>query len=687
MQQQKRQIGSVHSVFLQFGFGLPHDVPNTDQVVGSCPFCGAKDHFFVNKESKNSTWDCKKCGKAGGYKLFVEQIVKKCQAEFTETTASVLCQSRGIPFDIFKQVDAGYHRLTNQYIIPTIGSQGEILSVKVFNIAKNSFVAMAGQVLTMYLPKQSVSLLKARIVYICEGEWDTLALLHVLKALRVTDAYVIGVPGASIFKQDILPLLSGKDIILLYDNDEPGRNGSAKAEAALSISTVKSVTKIVWTNKYKNGFDIRDLYKMYPRQPKKILDEIFSMLAPVDNTGGVEVNTSQNYIKPIPCTEVYKTYRKWLYLPSTEILDVVFGTAISNKIPGDPLWMFIVSPPGGSKSVCLMPLSGSPLVESLSSLTPAALISGAPGFGDRDPSLIPRMRERIMVIKDYTAIMALPPLVRDEINGIFRDVFDGSCQRNTGSVVRSYRDVHFTIIAAVTPAIDPFCEQNASVGERFLRWRHILPSDPAGRIPYIKKALGNVSKEKWMGTELKEIAHQVIHANYGELPIISAAMENKVIDISQLVAIFRAAVNRNKYSKQIEHESFYELSTRIAKQMYKLLYGTTWFHGKKEVSDAEWNINIHTARSSITKRIYDAASIMYSLGRVTISDLSENLVLPLTTARDITEDLYTIGVVKKQKETDGNKIEWFLKDNIMSMIEKTGFCRKEIKYCENTKTH
>jgi hypothetical protein len=285
-----------------------------------------------------------------------------------------------------------------------------------------------------------------------------------------------------------------------------------------------------------------------------------------------------------------------------------------------------------------------------------------------------------MVIKDYTAIMVLPPLVRDEINGIFRDVFDGSCQRNTGCIVRSYKGIHFTIIAAVTPAIDPFCEQNTSVGERFLRWRHILPSDPVGRIPYIKKALGNVSKEKWMSAELQEVAQQVLHANYGEVPKISTELENKVIDISQLVALFRAAVNRNKYSKQIEHQSFYELSTRIAKQMYKLLYGVTLFHNKKEVTNDEWNINIHTARSSITKRIYDAISIIYSLERITVYTLSENLGLPMTTARDIMEDLLTIGVIKKQKEDGGNKLEYYLKDNISIMIDKTGFCKKEMQY-------
>ena len=102
----------------------------------------------------------------------------------------------------------GYHRLTNQYVIPSLGEKGEVLSCKVFNIQKNTFVAMAGQTLVMYLPKQSVSLLKARIVYICEGEWDTLALLHILKSLKVSDAYILGVPGSGVFKQDILPILS-----------------------------------------------------------------------------------------------------------------------------------------------------------------------------------------------------------------------------------------------------------------------------------------------------------------------------------------------------------------------------------------------------------------------------------------------------------------------------------------------
>ena len=669
--QNVQEIERIHPVFLQFGFREKSESGN--QSIGNCPICGNADHFFINRTSKNSTWDCKKCGRAGGYKLFVDTIIKESQKAFTEKTATVLCQSRGLSFATFKRAGIGVHLLSEQYVVPSFNEQKELISAKLFG--ESSYRVVAGQTLAMYTPSQDNTLHGSKIIYICEGEWDTLTMVEVLSALKIKDAYAIGVPGAgSIIKQDFLPALTDKEIVLLYDNDDAGRNGRDKSIKILTSTTAKLKT-IQWPDDTEDGFDIRDLYIYHDRRAKITFTNINELVVPVKIAGPDIVSKGE----APDCKKVYEVFRKWLHLPSTEILDVIFGTVLSAKLSGDPLWMFIVAPPGGTKTEPLLSLTG-PLIETVSTLTVAALISGARLQDGRDPSLIPKLNERLLVIKDFTSILGINPMERDEIFTILRDAYDGECKRILGNgVERSYKS-RFSILAAVTPIIESFTEDHAALGERFLRWRHELPKEMSKRIPYIKKALSNVTKEKQMRAELVEVAEKVLLANYDTIPEIPQAMSDKVISLSQITGLLRATIHRNKYSKEVEHNSFYELATRISKELYKLLYGVTMFRGKKVATDQEYSILVHVARSSITRRIYDTIQIIYENEKITVPELSEKICLPNVTCRTILENLFTIHTVKKEKEEGESVYYWSLTDDIKIQIEQSNFCRKNIKH-------
>jgi hypothetical protein len=670
--QNVQEIERVHPVFLQFGFREKSE--SGSQSIGNCPLCGTEGHFFINRKSKNSTWDCKKCLRSGGYKSFVDAIVKDSQKAFTQKTATVLCQSRGLLFETLKRVGVGFHALSGQYIVPSFNEQSVLVSCKVFG--EDSFRVVAGQTLSMYTPSQENSLTESKIVYLCEGEWDTLMMVEVITALKIKDSYALGVPGAGFtLKPDFLPALKNKSVILLYDNDAAGKSGRDKS-INLVISITPDIKIIDWPGDTEEGFDIRDLYIYHNKRAKITFSNINDLLTPAKiERQEVVVSTG----KPPDCKLIYEVFRKWLHLPSTEILDVIFGTALSAKLPGDPLWMFIVAPPGGTKTEPLLSLTG-PLIETVSTLTVAALISGSRMSDGRDPSLIPKLNNRLLVIKDFTSILGINPMERDEIFTILRDAYDGECRRILGNGVdRSYKS-RFSVLAASTPVIESFTEDHAGLGERFLRWRHELPKEMSKRIPYIKKALGNVTKEKLMRAELCEVAEKVLMADYGEVPEITQEISDKVISLSQITGLLRATIHRNKYSREVEHNSFYELATRISKELYKLLYGITMFRGKKIVTDQEYSVAVHVARSSVTRRIYDAVQIIYESGKVIVPELSEKICLPSVTCRTILENLFMIHVAKKEKEEGNNVYYWSLTDDIKIQIEQSNFCRKNIKH-------
>jgi hypothetical protein len=223
---------------------------------------------------------------------------------------------------------------------------------------------------------------------------------------------------------------------------------------------------------------------------------------------------------PIPVNEVYKVFKKWVHIgdnklhdqKGTDIYDVVFGTILANRISGSPVWMYIVAPPGGFKTEPLLACAGGKLIEMVESVTPPALISGMNVGGHEDPSLIGKINNKTLIIKDWTIILGLPDTERNEIMSILRGAFDGICGRNFGNGVRREIKSTFGILAAVTPVIEQFIEQTSAVGERFISWRNWLSEDINVRKSHIRRALENSMSENDMKVELNAIAKKVLIA-------------------------------------------------------------------------------------------------------------------------------------------------------------------------------
>jgi AAA+ superfamily predicted ATPase len=55
---------------------------------------------------------------------------------------------------------------------------------------------------------------------------------------------------------------------------------------------------------------------------------------------------------------------------------VVFGTIMAHRLDGDPVWLFLIGPPGDGKTEVVRSMSADEAIYTLSSLKPAALISG-----------------------------------------------------------------------------------------------------------------------------------------------------------------------------------------------------------------------------------------------------------------------------------------------------------------------
>jgi hypothetical protein len=655
------------TMFVQYGFR--DQGSSGDQIIGRCPFCGKDKHFFINVEHPNKVWDCKSCGRSGGYKGFLEQIIDFGQENFNGVVSKKLSDNRCISETTLRSLKVGYLPSTDLYIVPVFSSDGKnILNIKLYN--GTIFHNTAGCPSTMYgLWKIPNNIKDYDTVYVAEGEWDSMVLIECLEAVKDKKSIVVGVPGAGTFRPEVLPLLVGKEVFLCYDNDLAGVNANKKV-AKLVAGVASKTWFIKWPKGTPDKYDVRDVHKKEKKAAAtlKYLKSIFSIY---DTTQSPVTPVSDDFIKGdrVPIDEVYETFRKYLHLPSMEIIDVVYGTVLANRIPGDPVWLFLISPPGGTKSEVIMSCTNCPKIETLSSLTPHTLISGSSSSTMiADPSLIPQWDGKVVLIKDFTSILGLPSAECNEIFSILRDAYDGECSKPFGNGIKRNYKSKFGIIAAVTPIIEQVIEEHASLGERFLRWEHRIPRAMKSREVYIRKAMGNIGKEPEIRAELNSMGKKILMANYtDQWATVPVKYEEKIIQIAQWIAMLRGNVTRDKFRRDVLYRPFSELGTRLLKQLYKLAQGIATFKGMKEVDDSIIRILVHVANASIQSRYGDVLKAIYMQDHHGIFEITNDVHLPRPTTEIILENLMMLGALDKTREDD--KPFWMIKKDILEIIK------------------
>lgn len=627
-----------------------------EQIYGDCPFCFSESKFYFNKETK--AWDCKKCGRKGGFKTFLKEIAKHCKEYFKGKKAKELSKDRKIKIKTLKNHGIGYNPISGKYSIPVYDQSGEIIDIRLYDFEK--VISTKGAHIGIWGIHEE----QTEKVFLCEGEWDKMALS------RYTNHTIFAVPGAGVFKKGWEGYFENKDVILCYDNDDPGKKGSTKVYHRIQ-NTCRSVRTVHWKDKPK-GYDIRDLC-IESDKPIKELRKYISKKPLLKKENGSEFNPESLSGEIVDCKDVYDTYSKWLHLESTDTIDVLYGSIIANRIGGDPIWLFLVAPSGGTKSEFITSISDCPGTYSITTLTPHTLISGANFGGGGDPSLIPKLKNKVLAIKDFTTILNMNSNSREEIFGILRDAYDGKIEKNFGNgIIRRYKS-KFGIVAGVTPAIELYTSGQTALGERFLKWNIPFDDSFEGRYNILSKALSNTTKEEQMRKEIDEMAYKVLNHPYQDdnIPDVPDNIKGKVIGLSQYIGVIRGTVNRDKYTREVTHKPFQELGTRLAKQFLKLMLGIGLFRQKEIITNREYEIIKKVAISTIPSRL---ETIVYGIvsedicDTYTVEELQEISGLPRTTVKRMTENLVLLQVLEELKV--GRRLKSYkLKDEIVDIIE------------------
>lgn len=703
-------------LFSTHGVDLSSEVG--DQVVGYCPFSRKDNKFYINTE--NLLWDSKTAGLSGNVQQFLEYRAASYQEAMTPERWTSLASDRGLPVEALKSWPFGWTGAG--YSLPVTDATGTVVDIRIYSLADHIMKSTPGASVGL-LGSPSIQKQPHAPIYLCEGEWDAVAIDY-NRSLAGANGVVLAVPGAGTFKDAWVKWFVGRHVYTIFDADAAGQRGELKVLEQLR-STAQSIHFVHWPPDTPNGFDARDWVRagLAVKKPKaawKGLQALFRTTPkapdprsiPVNGThltgaagpeGGLtvkEVYTTAWENKTATLADVYRVFKKWLFLDSTDAIDIMLATYVSQSIDGEPIWMFLVGPPGSAKTETLNSLSLVPSVYMTSTLTPHSLISGASWKDGGDPSLIPRLDGQVMVIKDFTSILSLRDTEKDEIFGILRDAFDGKCGKEFGNgVVRKYES-RFTIMAAVTPSIYSLSSSHTALGERFLKFgvgdnlRHKHEDD------IIRRAISNIDRETTMRAEMADVVQAFLAgltAPSGpttaspsstatstptiSLPSMSEAMRTRVISLARFGARMRGSVTRDTYRNDIvTSRPSAEVGSRLGKQLAKLCQALATVHGTSSVDERDYRLVKKTVLDTIPQRTEDVLRAML-LGCaatpdhvLSMQDISTATRYPTATISRILQDLNVLDIANRTQVKKG-KFLWCVSPYISDLIVRAGLYR------------
>lgn len=361
---------------------------------------------------------------------------------------------------------------------------------------------------------------------------------------------------------------------------------------------------------------------------------------------------------------VVDAFRKWMYIPDPGALLTVLSVVVANKMPGDPVWLLIVGPPGCGKTEMLQPLSALPSMHPAATLTEASLLSGTPKRERADAATGGLLRLMgvfgIILLKDFGSVLSMQHESRAVVLAALREVFDGSWTRHLGT--DGGRTLTWSgkcgLIGGCTPAVDSHHAVMASLGERFLLYR--LPEAQADDLA--DAALGHVGSERSMRQELTNAVvawSEALSLPTEPIPIPSGDRAF-VIALSTLVVRCRSSVERDRYSREIDFVPDAEAPGRLARTLAQVLAAMTVIGiSEPERRRLVRKIGLDCIPALRRRALEHLASTRDTESTTAIATALDH---PTVTVRRSLEDLAAHKVIKRLSQGAGKTDLWELTD-------------------------
>lgn len=371
---------------------------------------------------------------------------------------------------------------------------------------------------------------------------------------------------------------------------------------------------------------------------------------------------------PISYEELEAVINRWLLIKDRGLLRILLATVIANKLQADPVWLFIVTAPGGTKTELIRGLNKVEGIYPISDLTPQTFLSGEKG--NKNASLLLRLPREgtILTFKDFTSVLTMHRDKQQAIISQLREIYDGSYQKPFGTGETKTWEGKLGFIAGVTSIIDRHHEIYSVLGERFVQYRPLQPDV----IAMAKKAISNSSLEKPMREEIQNATADFLAGI--KIPedkiLISEEIQDHIAHLAAFCVRARSGTIRDGYStREIELIPESELPTRLAKQLITLISALSLIGDSTPEKDYEliWKV----AMDSMPQKKRAVLEVLIAAsGQLDTADVALKIGYPTNTTRRILEDLHGLKLADREHEGKGYADKWQISPYTRELLDK-----------------
>lgn len=647
--------------------GFEQEDLKNGQSIGNCLFCNKERHFYIDRFT--GKFKCFRCGAEGNTYRFLELIYKLAASHTNDSQLLRFSRLKGIEIETLKEYGLVFNE--TRYLLPIYNENNTIVNLAAYSESKRKFINTTSMRASLLGYEQLFY--KSRNhepVYFCEGYTDTFKLNWLLKKTGQL-GIVVGLPSASVWRSDWETVLGGRFCRVACDYDDSGAKGQSRLISRLCAANASRIEMLVWPPGTPPKYDIRDfivnsLQTDSEEDCFKRLDNLFVIAA----NQAAEPKSEPTGPKP-PIHEIiqaFKDCRLEFNKNMEDAVRVAMATAISQRLnhKTTPVWMYLVGPPGTGKTTILDSMAESPEVIYQSSFHAAALVSGANVNGN-DPSILAKVDNKCLVLKDFTEVIKQPKPQRDTIFSIMRGAFDGEANRIYGNGVQRRIKCYFSFLAGVTKEI--YNNSDASCGERALKFNVIsLDTDYAKQAVL---ALDSVTSPppKEAKEHLRELVNNLLSADYTLTDekikeLVPVWFTKKLIALGQFVGHIRTPVMRHTFG-QLSGELIYrpqaESANRPAIQLQKLAICLALIEDKPVIDREIYEIVKKVAIDTVEGFIFEIVHIFMreKVEYIERKDFSRMMRLGDSSTSRYLNDLMILNVLeKKQIHKDPYDPKW-----------------------------
>lgn len=376
--------------------------------------------------------------------------------------------------------------------------------------------------------------------------------------------------------------------------------------------------------------------------------------------------------------DIYHKLDEYLLLPDKNIVKLLCGFYIANRLPVDPPWLFITAGSSTGKTELLKLLELCDGYYALDDLTNNSLLSGM-RRSDQSASLLHRLEPNsFLVFSDFTTMLSKNKEELSAILGKLRTVFDGKATRVTGGTELEIKwEGKVGLLAACTTTLYSKTEDYAEVGQRMIIYHLQTADDYAiGRFRFQhrkkdKKAITRALQE----TVAEYVGGIAIPQTFEALPDFDEQTEQDILDIAHLAVTARSPLQRDRYSrgKPLTGREDKESIGRVQGQLITISYGLMLQNPDQKLTPEDRKLLYKIGLDCIDPRRREILRILteYSYGG-DIDSIAEKMDYPRDTTTIMVEDLVALHMVERIRTptTFGSKTSYRLKDHYKAIMAR-----------------